>query len=235
MVSHLCRVLLTKHIAIGWSLTGTMNSPSTNVAVMYTADSNNTREKKPAHDTNHPSILSVLSDAQSNDHIKSEGTPAAMLSAMPFSVTHGPPQAFNPTAMLPPSTNYSAVTTPDSILVSDADLLLNLHSTYPASSPNTSTYPAQNQAGLPSYLRNVSIPAPTQSISSHQLSPTAFGPFPTPADVFGDMVIDSQDVDMSALSADMPPWDLEFLPSDFNMFFGDGLGDGTADTAGGDL
>jgi hypothetical protein len=77
--------------------------------------------------------------------------------------------------------------------------------------------------------------APTHSIPSHQLSPTAFGPFPTPADVFSDMVIDSQDVDMSALSADMPPWDLEFLPSDFNMFFGDGLGEGTVDIAGGDL
>lgn len=35
------------------------------------------------------------------------------------------------------------------------------------------------------------------------------------------MVIDSQDIDMSALGADMMPWDLEYLPHDL-MFYNDG-------------
>jgi len=37
------------------------------------------------------------------------------------------------------------------------------------------------------------------------------------------MVIDTQDVDMSMLGADMMPWDLEYLPCDM-MYFGDGDG-----------
>jgi len=35
------------------------------------------------------------------------------------------------------------------------------------------------------------------------------------------MVIDSQEVDMSLLGADMMPWDLEYLPQDM-FYFGDG-------------
>jgi len=39
--------------------------------------------------------------------------------------------------------------------------------------------------------------------------------------MFSDMVIDSQDVDMSVLGADMMPWDLEYLPHDV-LYLGDG-------------
>jgi hypothetical protein len=35
------------------------------------------------------------------------------------------------------------------------------------------------------------------------------------------MVIDTQDIDMSILGADMMPWDLEYLPHDM-LYFGDG-------------
>lgn len=48
-----------------------------------------------------------------------------------------------------------------------------------------------------------------------------FAQYPTPGDSFGDMVIDSQDIDMSALGADMMPWEIEYLPPDF-IFYGDG-------------
>ena len=34
------------------------------------------------------------------------------------------------------------------------------------------------------------------------------------------MVIDTQDVDMSLLGADMMPWDLEYLPHDM-LYFGE--------------
>jgi hypothetical protein len=50
------------------------------------------------------------------------------------------------------------------------------------------------------------------------------------------MVIDTQDVDMSLLGADMMPWDLEYLPHDM-LYFGDGgFGNGgfTGDGASGD-
>jgi hypothetical protein len=46
--------------------------------------------------------------------------------------------------------------------------------------------------------------------------------YATPSDnAFGDMVIDTQDVDMSVLGADMMPWDLEYLPHEM-LYFGDG-------------
>ena len=35
------------------------------------------------------------------------------------------------------------------------------------------------------------------------------------------MVIDTQDVDMSLLGADMMPWDLEYLPDEM-LYFGEG-------------
>jgi hypothetical protein len=61
--------------------------------------------------------------------------------------------------------------------------------------------------------------------STAQLQETfspSFGTFNTPSDnTFGDMVIDTQDVDMSLLGADMMPWDLEYLPHEM-LYFGDG-------------
>lgn len=75
--------------------------------------------------------------------------------------------------------------------------------------------------------------AMSNSISPQQQQPsqTTFSPelatYPTPTNqTFSDMVIDSQDVDMSVLGADMMPWDLEYLPHDM-LYFGDnsfGLG-----------
>jgi hypothetical protein len=71
---------------------------------------------------------------------------------------------------------------------------------------------------------------PHQQNLGQETSPTGFAAYPTPSETFGDMVIDSQDIDMSALGGDMMPWDLEYLPHDL-MFYNDGGfgvdGDGT--------
>jgi hypothetical protein len=54
------------------------------------------------------------------------------------------------------------------------------------------------------------------------LSSPAFSTYPTPSDhTFGDMVIDSQEVDMSLLGTDMMRWDLEYLPPEM-FYFGEG-------------
>jgi hypothetical protein len=110
--------------------------------------------------------------------------------------------------------------TPDPVLVSDADLLLNLHSPYSGNSNSPAAairtpHPLQNPT---SYTRSTSQLQPTPQ---NEFSPT-FGTFNTPSDnTFGDMVIDTQDVDMSLLGADMMPWDLEYLPHEM-LYFGDG-------------
>jgi hypothetical protein len=199
--------------AIGWSLTGTMNSPSTNVAVMYTSDNNNNkpRDIKPSSISTQPSIASVLS----NPPIKFENTNFSSPSSFPL---QAPPHTFDPSHMPPPpSAAFNTLLTPDPVLVSDADLLLNLHSPFSTNSPNTTNSRLPN----PIFTQNSHGPPSSTNQNHNEFSPNAF-PYPSPSDhAFGDMVIDSQDVDMSVLGADMMPWDLEYLPHDI-MFYGDG-------------
>lgn len=198
-----------------------MNSPSTNVAVMYSSENNNntTRDPKGASTrpivpaNSQPSIASLISDPP----VKFESTPQPLPSPSSATMPH-----FNHVSMPPPpSYGNNSITTPDPALVSDADLLLNLHSPFSATSPRPSI---QNTT---SYVRGPSQQAQTQSDMS-----SSYANYPVPSDnTFGDMVIDTQDVDMSLLGADMMPWDLEYLPHDM-LYFGEtnfgngGLGEG---------
>ncbi|KAF9734888.1 hypothetical protein PMIN01_07791 [Paraphaeosphaeria minitans] len=214
--------------AIGWSLTGTMNSPSTNVAVMYTSENGKTRDGRPLQPkptpaaNDRPPFTSTLS----SDTTKFE--PTSLIHSAVF-------LSFDSSAMPPPppATNVNTASTSDPVLVSDADLLLNLHSPYSTSSPNSSRLPSQPI----SFARgSMSAPSNTLSPQQQQTSQVSFSPFatfPTATDqTFGDMVIDSQEVDMSVLGADMMPWDLEYLPHDM-LYFGDsGFGLGLPDDPG---
>ncbi|KAF2183744.1 hypothetical protein K469DRAFT_582311 [Zopfia rhizophila CBS 207.26] len=221
--------------AIGWSLTGTMNSNSTNVAVLYPSDNSNSCDASATQvsDTK-PSIASVLSNpptgtppAPSARAIKTEYSQAVPSPSASFA-----PPPFNQgssamTSMPPPSATFHSVPTPDPVLVSDADLLLNLHSPFSASSPNTNRLPST--APFPPPRGSTSVPNPTQPSTqtpSQEFAASGLGPYPTPSDGtsnFGDMMIESQDIDMSALGDDMMPW-LEYLPHDMLGFYGDGTG-----------
>ncbi|KAL6703975.1 hypothetical protein ACN47E_008913 [Coniothyrium glycines] len=198
--------------AIGYSLTGTMNSPSTNVAVMYTSEhpeGRNTKKTRPPPASTRPSIASLISEPPLNF----EHPMASPSSAFPpFGTTTMPPPPHNHT--------FNAMPTPDPALVSDADLLLNLHSPFSSTSPTSKRGPMQN---ITSYTRNTSLAntQPNQAVPSQNDFASTFGSFSTPSDTtFGDMVIDTQDIDMSVLGADMMPWDLEYLPHDM-LYFGD--------------
>jgi hypothetical protein len=198
---------LTSRAAIGWSLTGTMNSPSTNVAVMYSSENSNSRDPKlpsskpPPPASSQPSIASLISEPP----VKFEPPQQPLQSP---SIAH-----FNHSSMPPPPSAFTnTLPTPDPVLVSDADLLLNLHSPFSATSPRTSAIQSQTSFARASSQQ----PPPNQN----DFSPT-FGTYPPPSDnTFGDMVIDTQDVDMSLLGADMMPWDLEYLPHDM-LYFGE--------------
>ncbi|CAE7031214.1 hypothetical protein PTNB73_05281 [Pyrenophora teres f. teres] len=195
--------------AIGWSLTGTMNSPSTNVAVMYTSENGESRSTKPAPPKQAPastqaSIASVISEPQIK--FESQSLPAPSTFTQFSSASMPPP---------PPNQAFSNMPAPDPVLVSDADLLLNLHSPFSGGSPTAMRAPMQNPT---SYTRSTSHIQPSPQT---EFSPT-FTTFNTPSDnTFGDMVIDTQDVDMSLLGADMMPWDLEYLPHEM-LYFNDG-------------
>jgi hypothetical protein len=185
-----------------------MNSPSTNVAVMYSSENNgsSTQASKPAVSkppppaSSQPSIASLIS----NPPIKFESAQQSLVSPSTTRFNHAsmPP---------PPPFNNNLLPSPDPVSVSDADLLLNLHSPFSAPSPGVLL---QSQT---SFAR-----ASSQQAQPHHndFSPT-FGTYPAPSgNTFGDMVIDTQDVDMSLLGADMMPWDLEYLPHDM-LYFGE--------------
>jgi hypothetical protein len=128
-----------------------------------------------------------------------------------------PFSSFDATTMPPPpAQQMNSMLTPEQ--VSDADLLLNLHSPFSASSPN-------NTRALPSSAAFIRGPAAT--MSNQTLPPQSdFSPgftnYPTPSEyAYGDMVIDSQEVDMSTLGAEMMPWDLEYLPPPNMFYFGE--------------
>jgi hypothetical protein len=198
-----------------------MNSPSTNVAVMYSSENNGNNTKAPEATvpnppppaSSHPSIASLIS----NPPIKFEQMQQPLVS--PSTSTR-----FNHASMPPPPPfNNNLLPSPDPVSVSDADLLLNLHSPFSAPSPGVLL---QSQT---SFAR-----ASSQQAQPHhnEFSPT-FGTYQTPSDnTFGDMVIDTQDVDMSLLGADMMPWDLEYLPHDM-LYFGEAtFGNGNMGDAG---
>lgn len=125
---------------------------------------------------------------------------------------------FNHMVMPPPPVQNFGVQTPDPGMVSDADLLLNLHSPFPGASPPGARSSLQNMISFP---QNASIASTLQQAQQNDFSPT-FASYGTPSDnSFGDMVIDAQDIDMSLLGVDMMPWDIEYLPHDL-LYMGDG-------------
>jgi hypothetical protein len=197
---------------------------------MYTSENGEGRSTKPPPAkvppaSTQPSIASLISDPPIKFEPRHQSLPSPSAFSQFSSASMPPP---------PPNPSFNHIPTPDPVLVSDADLLLNLHSPFSGGSPSAIRTPLQNPT---SYTRS-------SSQQHNQLHPTpqtefspTFGTFNTPSDnTFGDMVIDTQDVDMSLLGADMMPWDLEYLPHDM-LYFGDGgFGNGgfAGDSASGD-
>jgi hypothetical protein len=172
---------------------------------MYTSENSNARDTRLLQ----PNPVQTADNRSSS--VPSDSVPTR------FGPTSPP---FDPSTMPPPPVN--AVLTPDPELYSDAGLLLNLRSPFSASSPNNPLEPLQSM----SFTRGfTSAPSPDQQQPTHaqqDLSSPTPSIYPNPSDyTFGDMVIDSQEVDLSLLGADMMRWDLDYLPHDM-LFIGDG-------------
>jgi hypothetical protein len=147
--------------------------------------------------------------------------------------------------------------------MSDADLLLNLHSRFPSPSPSlarvgsgaatatssnttsTKANPFTTSSSNATSPSRASQPQTQQEFSASHNMPMAgasfnqqmgYGGMPghamgTGMGMFTDMMIESQEMDLSDLSNDMAPW-LEYLPHD--MFFYDGSGSGNGNAGQGD-
>lgn len=224
--------------AIGWSLTGTTNSPAPNLSFLYP---NPTQDNdKHVNIGVHPHRRSPSRQAKHQQQNQSMTPTQTQMNGFPGMV---PPQTYSPTpgSMMPPPRSGGgrpAHLPYDPVSTSDADLLLGLHSPYsvgsaPSSLPPTSSS-GQHQNQSQSYDYAATPPQPPPSLH-HQTSSFYATPTPTSAHTpgFTDMLIESQDVDMSGQTggglmnldgfsfpgSDMIPW-LEYLPQDVLNYFG---------------
>ncbi|RDW85828.1 hypothetical protein BP5796_04153 [Coleophoma crateriformis] len=204
--------------AIGWSLTGTTNSPSSNLTFMYQS-------------MNGPDPVPPAPSGPANmiyDPIRQslpEATPGST-STSDFHTKYQSYQQKRPPSrsMPPPVPKYNAIS-PGAATTSEAEMLLGLQNSPFAQTPGSqhSFDRAQNITSPSNQQHNPS--------STMDFSQTSGNNFPGGGNGYmgiggvGDMMMESQEIDMSALGGDMMPW-LEYLPQDVLNFFDNGNANG---------
>ncbi|KEF56533.1 uncharacterized protein A1O9_06721 [Exophiala aquamarina CBS 119918] len=207
---------------IGWSLTGTANSPAPNLSVLYPNAggeeggmvATGLQDRDIA--VRNPHFATGLMTGQSvNIHSLQDTTSPTMI-----------PGGFESSKMTQPSNRLSNLPY-DPVSTAEADLLLGLHSPYASDSTSQSMMvqgsAAQGQNTNPyNYLSSQTTPSSLQ-----QQQP--FMDFQNQS--YNNMLIESQDIDMSGQQlnfnfpgGDMIPW-LEYLPQDVLNYFGEPQGD----------
>lgn len=213
---------LTFNAAIGWSLTNATNSSQPNISLLYqmpaaTADSS--PENKP--------LSAQFSQSYTDVPVQPGVGPSA--TSYPRSLEH--PQTS--------STTHDPLVSPSRVATSDANLLLGLNSPYPHPLPRPSNSRSAHEQDVPNssssslnpqmaaYNYASSTANNRHHSSGHMGSRTDFHSGVQPQ-VNGDVLIESQDIDMSTLhqqdqfpfSFNGLPW-LEYLPQDVLSYFGD--------------
>ncbi|EMC92206.1 hypothetical protein BAUCODRAFT_281875 [Baudoinia panamericana UAMH 10762] len=159
--------------AFGWTLTGTMNSPSTQLAWHYSADQDQ--------------------HGQHLHAVTAQGT------------GQYPPQSLTTMHATPSVVHNTSSSRPD------ADLLLGLRTSFTASVgggtdiPDGHSISMEQQTPLPGSYGHFNMPMDSFS-----------GQFQPNVENFGDMFIQSQDVDMNMLGLDMMPWFTMTEPTDLD-------------------
>jgi hypothetical protein len=218
--------------AIGWTLTGTMNSPNTNLAWHYPSDSTAstsaqaggaaTSGQQPAPASTAPSLPGYSMIGQNDFDPQGIHFPAHMRTT---STTSQP----RPNLTSYP-TNESGVSNHDS-----GDMMMGLNQNYqPNNHPPTThdvfahLHPTTSNDTMASTPHHAFTPAAGAAGQHTGHDPAAFNSWNYPnlwnpnnnMQAFGDMMIESQDVDMSVLGLDMMPWFDSYLPPhDLTGFF----------------
>ncbi|EXJ61596.1 hypothetical protein A1O7_02024 [Cladophialophora yegresii CBS 114405] len=194
--------------AIGWSLTGTANSPAPNLSFLYSMNDGG----KGASFARHPQTGQEQSGTghRPMDRMTvQDSNPTSALEAQPSGI--GRVKALS-------SLPY------DPVSAEDADLLLGLHSPYIPSSgvsattssavvPPNSGHSSYQPQPIPSYEQAMGLPPQFVDIQTQDVD---------------NMLIRAQEIDMSGAQqfdfpfpgGDMVPW-LEYLPQDVLTYFGD--------------
>lgn len=207
---------------IGWSLTGTANSPAPNLSVIYP-------------NAGPEDFGAVTTDHQHPDVSRNPSSARGMVPAQGGGVRR-PPAATSP-ILLPPGYESSKLAQPsnrlsslsyDPVSTAEADLLLGLNSPY--SNQSTSQpmmVPGTTPQGQTATAYDYLSPPPRPSNMQQQ----SFLDFQN--QTYNNMLIESQDIDMSGQQlnfnfpgGDMIPW-LEYLPQDVLNYFGEPPGDET--------
>lgn len=194
--------------AIGWTLTGTMNSPNTNLAWHYA--SGGAKEALPRQDVSAP-IASFDAAAMRSNGQYSEVLQPELAERLPLSAS----EHFARPAL--PSLQHQQ----SNVSTADANLLLGL------GSPYTSNHATPAGTSL-AFGQNASVPVGGPGLLAHQPFDMSYGLYPSNGHMqnFGDMMIESQDVDMSMLGLDMNmPWFDAFPTPDMVSSFFDAGGD----------
>ncbi|KAK1062162.1 hypothetical protein LTR74_010472 [Friedmanniomyces endolithicus] len=194
--------------AIGWTLTGTMNSPNTNLAWHYA--SGGAKEALPRQDASASLSDFDAAAARSNGRY-SEVLRPELAERLPLSAS----EPFARPAL--PSLQHQQ----SNVSTADANLLLGLGSPY----TSIHTTPAGNPLTFP---QNASVLVGGNELLAQQPFDMPYGLYPSNGHMqnFGDMMIESQDVDMSMLGLDMNmPWFDAFPTPDMVSSFFDAGGD----------
>jgi hypothetical protein len=211
--------------AIGWSLTGTTNSPSSNLTFMYqNMNGDQTQPPPPPPPAAGNMIYDPIRSSLPESTASSTSTSSYPTPQRYPSYTQPPRRP--PQRMAPPVPKYTSVSA-DPASTSDAEMLLGLQNSpysHPSGGSHHSYDGAQNMAS-PSNTRHDSH---SNSYDFSQSSPNIF---PGGANGYvglggvGDMMMESQEIDMSTMGNDMMPW-LEYLPQDVLNFFDNANGNG---------
>ncbi|KAK5055346.1 hypothetical protein LTR84_013096 [Exophiala bonariae] len=207
---------------IGWSLTGTANSPAPNLSVIYPNaggdDSGAVMTETQSHNTASRNQVAAGGQAMG------QGVPVRRLqdSTSPPLIQPGYDRS-----KLTPSSNKPSSLPYDPVSTAEADLLLGLHSPYTNLSTNQ---PMIGQGSTPQgHTANSYDYLSAQNESNNILQQPSFLDFQNQN--YNNMLIESQDIDMSAQQfnfnfpgGDMIPW-LEYLPQDVLNYFGEQPGD----------
>jgi hypothetical protein len=206
--------------AFGFSLTGTTNSPSSNLTFMYQNMNGDQVQHQPpppgAGIMSYDPIRQTLPEA-------SGSTSTRQARYQPFPQPHRQ----NSGPMPPPAPKYTPMN-PDPASTSDAEMLLGLqnppfsqtaasHHSFDANHSLTTSPNSQQDPSFDFSQQNTNV------FNHYNNNYIGLGGV-------GDMMMESQEIDMSALGGDMIPW-LEYLPQDMLQFVEGGNGAGVSSTS----
>ena len=204
--------------AIAWSLTGTYNSSNSNLTFMYTNNEQPQPQYRPLPGPSHMKydpIRQSLPEVVSGTLSPSDYRPGTQS-------FHHERRASQ--SMAPPAPKYNALAS-DPATTSDAEMLLGLqHPSYSYAHTPTSQHSYDSSHNLrtpPVSQQDRSLEFPQPNTSAYATSPgnnyMGFGGV-------GDVVMESQDIDMATLGGEVIPWLGDYLPQDLLQFFDNGSG-----------